>query len=609
MAVVINIQNETKAIKETKNSAEFLVRDWDELTLITEEEFNQLREAPKTNIRDRVEYAICLLQAIHCKKDVKTAFEIFEENKEKSFAAQYYLIRCVGQKYEDRPYNEELSVQCFHKLREAAAEKNPEANFYLGMCFNLQKGYSEYEGGNFFERQNYLSKHRFQCFRIAATSGNPAAQIALAQCYGDEMAPLYEEHGWWGEFGEWIKWAKQPFQKEEVDVRKKYQEDQMFHWYKAAAQQGDAWALCFLGDCYAKNVGVPEREYVGVGKSEQARLLFRKQKSFDLMKKAALQQVIQAQLYLASIYQINKDIPEEEYEGIMHEVADWPNGPEAEKRKLAYRNQQAFLWYKAAAKRGDPLACHRVAWLSLQNREAPEGDADPKKAWEKFKLLLKRAKERESFELPYNDLMESGFFQASLDLSEIEESPFRICALNKREDIVQMLIEEGVEMTDLTIPNLLSSVSPTQPILDLLKIRLALNPCLQNVEDEIIKFRKIFGSKDFIELFKSQAKILFERHRNTIRDHLQKHLKEDVDFSDEKIEKYLEKALNLLLSIVNNKVTKINAVAEAGLQPAGPAITPQYSSRSSPETIPSMGQTLERVERKGNSVSYLPAMV
>ena len=160
------------------------------------------------------------------------------------------------------PLNTKADKEDAVEYRKAADQGDAEAQYDLGLCYELGSGVPKDE------------VEAVKWYRKAAEQGNADAQYLLGSCYAE---------------GTGVKM-------DEVEAVK---------WYRKAAEQGNASAQSDLGFCYSIGSGVPE---------DKVEALKWGRKAVKGYRKAAEQGNAAAQIGLGSCYELGVGVPEDKVE-------------------------------------------------------------------------------------------------------------------------------------------------------------------------------------------------------------------------------------------------------------------------------------------------------
>ena len=220
-------------------------------------------------------------QEAYSKKDHKEAFRYFTEaaqegNAEAEFnlGVMYDLGQGVGQDY----------GKAAEWYRKAAEQGNPQAQINLGAAYYSGEGVG----------QDHAKA--VECYRKAAEQGNAGAQYTLGRMY-------HLGQGVGQDYGKSVEWYRKAAEQGNADAQYNlglmYKKGQgvpqdygkALEWYRKAAELGNAGAQRSLGFMYEKGQGVPQDSG----------------KALECFRKAAEQGVVDGDNYLAWFYATCRD--------------------------------------------------------------------------------------------------------------------------------------------------------------------------------------------------------------------------------------------------------------------------------------------------------------
>lgn len=176
----------------------------------------------------------------------------------------------------------------------------------------------------------------FEKYREEAEQGNTEAQLQLALCYNRD----------------WLEYLSSQMIKEQLSLVEKVKknEEQSLHWFKKAAEQGNAVAQCGMGFCYEFGAGVLKNENHAV----------------DWYRKAAEQGNTTGQCELGLCYEKGKGIAKDEFQAVEWYKKAAEQGYSGAQLRLglcylrgmgiAKDEKQFIYWYKKAAEQGGAFA-------------------------------------------------------------------------------------------------------------------------------------------------------------------------------------------------------------------------------------------------------------
>lgn len=194
-------------------------------------------------------------------------------------------------------------------------------------------------------KKTFRFEQGFKWLMLAAKNGQAEAATHVSYMYANDYAPPDELANF------------------KTDAEKlTFRNRKAFYWAKIAAQQGNVRAMHNLSVFYGNVYCSEEDEYRKL-QSDFERVSYRQQQEFYWAKKAAQLNFLHAFQYLAGCYELNKGVPETEYEQDSTEII----------RKL-YRDREAFKWCKKGADLKDMAARIKLANYYRNNIGVPETD-------------------------------------------------------------------------------------------------------------------------------------------------------------------------------------------------------------------------------------------